>query len=146
MPKDTTPEMFAYGKRYWYPHMKPYDIAIWEKFMEEFPDMYDYCQYDVPVGQVPPHALDAVSAEGGTAEMLYKRKIDVVAYKGDQIDIIELKPNAGMSAIGQVNGYRMLYIRDYSPSVTPKAIIITDSVDPDTAHVAHEQGVQIVVV
>lgn len=139
-------ETFSYEKRYWYPHMKPLDQAIWERFISQFPDVYDHVQYDVPVGEVPEHATLPVSDLGGTAEMLYKRKIDVVGFKGDQIDIIELKPSAGLSAIGQVNGYRALYIRDYSPSVVPKAIIITDSVDPDAGHVAHLQGVQIVVV
>jgi hypothetical protein len=126
--------------------MKPADVALWERFMQQFPNMYDFVQYDVPVGQVPSHALDPVSNTGRTAEMLYKRKIDVVAFKGEQIDIIELKPSAGLSAIGQVNGYRTLYMRDYSPPVTPKAIIVTDSVDPDAGVIAHEQGVMLVVV
>jgi len=140
------PETFPYGKRTWYPHMKPYDISIWEAFMSEFPLMYDHVQYDVACGDGPQFDTLIDANTGGHAEMLYKKKIDVVAFKGAQIDIIELKPNASAASIGQVKMYRLLYIKDYNPPVTPKCIVITDNPTPNLGEFAHAEGVLLVVV
>ena len=88
-----------------------------------------------------------VSPERGTdMNRLYQYRIDVVGYKADQVDVIEVKPNAGASAVGQILNYRKLYIEDFAPQIAPKAIIVTDFVKPEIAQYAAEQGVQIVAV
>lgn len=139
------PEKYTFGKRYNYPHMMPYDVAIWERFIEKNPDAYDFVSYDVKVGSTP--AFDTVVNQdtGGHADNLYKRKIDVVGYKGDSIDIIELKPKAGTSAIGQVKGYTKLYTREYTPPVEVGAVLITDQMLPDMEFLSREEGVRLVI-
>lgn len=139
-------ERMPFGQRYYFPHMKPNDEAIWRRFIEQFPDVYDSVEYDVFVGTVPEFAREAIGPNGGTGEALYRKKIDVVAFKDDQIDIIELKPRAGFGAIGQVTGYRELYIKEYAPKESVKAVIITDSTVEDVGVVAQRVGVTIVVV
>lgn len=139
---DTVP----FEKRYWYQHMKPLDQAIWERFLEKFPDAYDSVQYGVRVGTVPEFVAGHDDIAMQKQAEIYQREIDVIGFKGDQIDIIELKPRATTSALGQVNGYRHLYMRDYSLPETPKAIIITDELLPDMGLLADQAGVQIIVV
>jgi len=138
---DTVP----YGKRPFYPHMMPFDVVIWERFLEQFPNVYDHVSYDVKVGSLPSFDTMVSPETGGRADNLYKKKIDVVAYKGDQIDIIELKPDAKASAIGQVKLYRRLFIQEFTPPVSPKMILITDRLNPDMQAFAVEEGVQIIV-
>lgn len=140
------PDLVPYEIRNWYAHMGPADREIWEQFINDYPLAYDHVQYDVPLGSVPPHALQPLSPQGGTAERLYKRKIDVVGYKNDTIDILEIKPIASISSVGQVLGYQSLYMRDFSPPVKPRAIILCGDVDLDTREIAQEQGVQIIMV
>src|SRR5690349_2056741 len=105
-------DVFKYEKRYKYPHMKPADVAIWERFIEKNPDAYDTVQYDFNVGDAPPFNPLINGEEDLNQDALYRLKIDVVGKKGNIIDIIELKPKAGPSTIGQVKGYRTLCIRD----------------------------------
>jgi hypothetical protein len=138
--------MLPYEKRYHYPHMKPYDVAIWERFIEAFPDVYDYVIYDQGVGLGAPFDPVVSIDTGGDVYKLYQRKIDVVGFKDGQVDIIEIKPQAGASALGQVVGYRELYVRDESPALIPKAIVVTDRLLPDMDMIAEKLGVQIVVV
>jgi len=88
------PEVVPYGKRYWYNHMAEADRLIWERFMTQFPDVYDTVGYDVAVGTVPNHAQGPVVGEGPDMGRLYQRRIDVVGFKAEQIDIIEVKPQA----------------------------------------------------
>lgn len=140
------PEKYKYEKRSWYPHMMPYDVAIWEKFIEQFPDAYDFVSYDVKVGSLPDFDTTVSPDTGGKADDLYRRKIDVVGFKGDQIDIIEIGPNAGSNKLGQVVGYKTLYIKEYKPSVEPKAIVLTDALRPDMNFLAESMGVFMVVV
>lgn len=139
-------ETFSYEKRYWYPHMKPNDVAIWERFIANYPEAYDYCQYDVLVGSDPEFDTTVTPDTGGDEWKLYQKKIDVVGLKGEDITIIELKPKAGASAVGQIKMYRRLYIKDYSPAKAPDMVIITDEISPDTREFARDEGVKIIVV
>jgi hypothetical protein len=143
---NTIPEMFLYEKRYWYPHMMPEDVAIWERFIEKYPTAYDNCQYDVPVGSIPEFDVTVNAETNAGASRLYKKKIDVVAYKDASIDIIELKPKAGASAVGQVKLYKSLWKKEYSSPIEPRAIIITDAVSDDVREFAREEGVLFVIV
>lgn len=137
-------ERMPYGKRNWYPHMKPNDVALWERFLVAFPEAYDECAYDVWVGSVPDFAKEPAGPDGGTAEGLYKKKIDVVGFKADQIDLIELKPQAGASAVGQILQYKMLYEKENALEGKTKAVIITDTYNADVAAFAASMGVHMV--
>ena len=137
--------VFTYGLRYKYPHMKPADVKIWESFIKNNPDAYDTVIYDLCVGSPPSFdsKFDAVST--ANAVDLYKKKIDVVGFKGNTVDIIELKPNAGAGALGQVLGYVILYKRDISDAPTPRPVLITDSITLDMEELALKLGVRLIV-
>lgn len=139
-------DVVAYGKRSKYPHLMPEDVAVWERFIDAFPDMYERVQYDVHVGYVPDFVTDNEDGSMRAQAALYRKKIDVVALVQDQIDIIELKPRCTMSTIGQVLGYKFLYLKEYTPPVQPKAIVICGQTSPDVVEYAADSGVQIVVV
>lgn len=126
--------------------MKPADVVLIERFIEKYPGIYDKVAYSFPVGSGAPADPVVNQESGGSVEYLYFRKIDMVAMRGNAIDIIEVKPRAGTSAIGQVLGYRDLFLRDERPSVKPSCLIITDETNIDVEHVAEKQGVKIIVV
>lgn len=139
-------ELFPYGKRTYYPHMKPNDTAIWERFMSANQAFFDTVQYDVLVGTAPDFDTVVNTETGGSIEALYKKKIDVVGHKDGKIFIVEVKPRAGASAIGQLLGYVELYKRDVKPSVEPQAILLTDTINKDTQMVAEKFKVQLIAV
>lgn len=139
-------DFFKYEKGYWYPHMKPRDIEIWERFIAKYPDAYEKCQYDFAVGDVPPFIASASSREGQAMGELYKLKIDVLGYKGDTIDLIEVKPDAGASSIGQVLGYVELYKRDVKPTQAIRPVIVTSSLRTNMEFLTAQQGVKLFIV
>lgn len=126
--------------------MKPADVAIWERFIAKYPSAYEYCQYDFNVGDPPPFNPMNDDGEDLNQDTLYRLKIDVVARKGKEIDLIELKPKAGPSSIGQIRGYRHLYIRDELPTEKINMVIITDQLMPNMEYIAKTEGVQIVII
>lgn len=139
-------DFFDFKKGYWYPHMKPRDVAIWERFIDKYPDAYEKCQYDFGIGDIPPFIASASSVEGQRMAELYKLKIDVLGYKGGTIDLIEVKPAASSSTIGQVTGYVELYKRDEKPTLTIQPVIITDELRPNMDYLSVVNGVKIIVV
>lgn len=139
-------EIFAYGKRYNYPHMKPRDVAIWERFIDRYPDAYETCQYDFGLGDIPPFMEQTSSPQGQAMRELYRLKIDVLGFKGDTIDLIEVKPEAGTSSIGQVVGYVELYKRDMKPTKPVRAVIVTDTLKPNMDFLSQQANVTLIVV
>lgn len=126
-------EIFPYEKRYWYPHLKPNDVAIWERFISKYPDHYKHVQYDFAVGEVPAFVANAPASEQANMAELYRLKIDVLGFTDDHIDLVELKPNATAAAIGQVTGYVELYRREVAPSLPVRPVIVTDTLKPNMA-------------
>jgi hypothetical protein len=99
---------FKYKKLAKYPHMKPFDVAIWEKFIDENLDFFDSVDYDICIGKGADFLPDDYSTPDGRENRLYQKKIDVVGYIGEKVWIIEIKPNAGMHALGQILTYKFL--------------------------------------
>lgn len=139
-------EIFKYEKGKWYPHMKPRDIAIWERFIDKYPNEYQNCQYDFHVGDPPPFNTLTDDEQDWNQDALYRLKIDVVGFTKDYIDIVEVKPDAGPSTIGQVKSYRTLYIRDEEPQIPINMVIITDKERPNMAFLCKQEGVKLVIV
>lgn len=139
-------DFFKYEHRAKYPHMKPRDIAIWERFVIAAPSAYELVQYDFHVGNPP--SFNPLMDDGTDAnqDALYRLKIDVVGHNGNDVDIIELKPDAGPSAIGQVQAYKMLYERDEEPSTPVNTVIITDIERPNMADLCKSAGVKLIIV
>lgn len=138
--------IYPYGKLPAYPHMRPQDVAIWERFIEKYPDAYDTCEYDVAVGEGPDFSPIVNHATGGSDHKLYQKKIDVIGHKGTHLDIIEVKPNAGLGAFGQVLSYEILYLEHIDANAATDCVILTDRLAPDMAHLADQHQVRIVVV
>ena len=114
-----------------YPHMLSEDVAIWERFLEKYGSLYSSFVYDVHVGEGL-RDLEGVTDEVKYASMeLLLKRIDVVGKLGAETHIIEVKPDAGMSAVGQVLCYEVLYRRDFKIVGPIRNIIVTDRLWPD---------------
>lgn len=124
-----------------YPHMFPEDIAIWERFLEDFAKDYIGFDYDTKVGQGTQPLRYTPPKYGRMQDILSKYRIDVVGYKTSLIEIIEVKPMASSSAIGQVTTYVELYKRDFSPSLPVKGAIVTDWYIDDIDDLTNKLGI-----
>ena len=124
--------------------MKPRDMAIWERFISQNPDRFQSVEYDVHVGD-PRDNDENLSAEmQRDREALGRRKIDVVAYDSGHIHIIEVKPNAGATALGQAIMYDYLYTRDHKPKLETIATIVTDVASPNLQDLCNEHNILLV--
>jgi len=139
-------DLFKYEKRNEYAHMAPNDVAIWERFIEKYPTAYSDCQYDFRIGDAPPFNTLMDDGQDWEQDKLYRLRIDAIGHATDRIDVIEIKPNAGTSTIGQLKGYRALLLRDEVPNKKIGMIIITDMLRPNMEYLCKQEGVQIIIV
>jgi len=139
-------EREKYRKKAFYPNMREAETLIWERFLAAFPDAFDEVAYNVKVGEgaVIPDGTEDVLAKD--FKELTQRKIDVMGFKNNSIDIIELKPYAGTGAVGQVKAYGVLYKKTYDANANPNLIVISDVEQRDTRTVAEAEGVKLIII
>ena len=113
-----------YQRQAKYPHMQPRDAEVWSAFIEQHPDAYDIVAYDVGVGDGPNFDPTVNLESGGDNFFNYQHKIDVVAFKGDLCDVIEIKPTATMAAMGQAKGYASLFAADFPDVKDIRPVVI----------------------
>lgn len=139
-------DIFKYKKRTDYPHMSVADTAIWNRFIDKYPEAFVDCQYDFHVGDAPPFNTLDDDGTDKNQDMLYRKRIDVLGHTSDEVYIIELKPNAGMPTVGQVKGYKMLYDDEEWSSKPSRPMIITDAMSTDTQRYCEREGVKFFIV
>jgi len=111
--------------------MFPLDIEVWERFLDRHGDSYIGFAYDVKVGEkckVHKHWGENYKRD---AEVLSKLRIDVVGVKDEALDIIEVKPTAKASAIGQMLTYHHCFLHDFDTSKEVRTMIVAEHFDPN---------------
>jgi len=114
-----------------YPHFFPNDIPIWERFIDRYGSDFLGFDYDVKVGSGTEPVEGLGDKYASMQRILSRYRIDAVGYTKSGIWIIEVKPDAGTIAIGEVETYTKLYSRDYVPSLPVIGCIVTDRELPD---------------
>ena len=140
------PAKYPYKKMAWYPHMGEKDAAIWSRFLDANPEAFDYCWYDLPVGSGEPVPLETQQNLKEDWLILTKYKCDVIGFKDGKPTIIEVKPRAGLGAVGQVITYDLLYQEYVDGKARPNLIILTDALRSDMDWLCEEFGIEIIVV
>ncbi len=138
-------DFVPYARRNKYAGMAPLDREIWERFIDANPSAFDAVAYNVHIGEGTP--LDTVvnRETGGDINPLYQKKIDVLGKTNAGFVIVEIGPRAATGKIGQVKGYRSVFVRDFKPAQPVKAIVLTDILMPDVEFVGKEEGVEIII-
>lgn len=139
-------DLFKFEKRNNYPHMSQADKAIWERFIDKYIDVYDNVQYDFHIGEAPPFNTLYDDDTDKNQDMLYRLRIDVIGNLKDRVDIIEIKPSAGPSTIGQVKSYATLYKRDEDEKRPIHMVILTDKENPNMAWLCKSEGISLIIV
>jgi hypothetical protein len=121
--------LFPYGTLAKYPHMKPEDVAVWERFIKQNPKFFDTCAYDVAIGEGAPQNPEHPAEIQYDGKVLTQKKVDIVAFQGSLVYLIEVKPVADMRALGQILVYAKLFAHDYITLGAAQKMIICGEVE-----------------
>lgn len=114
-----------------FPHLLPDDIIIWEAYLEDPLISWDSIDYDVRVGKGrdPGEAIGANIRQ--MAIDLSQRRIDAVGHGPHSIDIVEITRSAGMTALGQLELYPLLYQQTFNPTKPLRTLLVAAEIQSD---------------
>jgi hypothetical protein len=114
-----------------YPHLLPPDIKVWERFLSKYGPIYADFLYDVRVGQGRDPGQKYPENIRGMAIGLSQRRIDAIGIVPDGVHIIEVTQDAGLTAIGQLTMYPILYAIDYPDKPILNIILVCETIQSD---------------
>lgn len=129
-----------------YPHMGKRDAEIWERFLDRFTEQFDLVAYDVALGGFALTEEQLTEDERLGWRYSTALKVDVVLARAGEVWVIEVRPHAGVSAIGGALCYATMAEQD---GFTPEPIIpavVTDRASPDIRFCAEQLGVTLIAV
>lgn len=128
-----------------YPRMAKMDYELWNKFIAEKGREYDSFDYDVKVGKGVKPTGDVPANLAADFESLTKKRIDAVGYQPGGVTLIEVKPRAGTSALGQLLSYSDLYKSTFPGNNIKQLALVTAFINPDEENVYDKYGIKIFV-
>jgi len=118
-------------KNRFYPHLLEEDIEVWERFLKMHAHEYTHFDYDVRVGIGRDPGAAYPENIRGMALKLSMRRIDAVGHKPGSLTIIEITTAAGLTAIGQLTTYPILYRETYNPTKLIDVLLVAESLQSD---------------
>jgi len=127
-----------------YPHMAKHDATIWERFLDELGGNFSHAAYDVALGGIVlGPELGSVGERLGW-QYSTALKIDVVLQQLESVWIVEVKPQAGVSALGAALCYTVLAEQEQLSPLPLVPAVVTDHTSPDIRRCAQALGVTLV--
>lgn len=126
--------------------MLPDDKLVWDRFVDRFPEYFDSVDYDFRVGDGAPLSPSWDESTKLTVTALTQKRLDVLGWNDESPTIVEVKGRVGLSALGQVFGYRDLFMRDLPNFPRPALMVVCDRIFPDDEFILKKNGIRVVVV
>jgi hypothetical protein len=137
-------EWVAVEKSGRYPHMFKHDISIWERFLDAYGGQFTGACYDVALGGITTDAADADPAMVKGWQYSTAKKIDAAVRNDEEVWLCEVRPDAGLAAVGSVIGYALLSEVDPWTPLPIVPVIVTDRMDGDTKLVCRELEILVI--
>jgi len=126
-----------------YTHMMPLERPIWSRFLAATDLEILAVEYDVHVGRGA--EIDPAWSEATVRQVLAtsRKRIDAVVHTPTAIVICEVKPRAGMGALGQLLAYRQLYIMEHPTNRPVEMAVVCERIEPDVPEIMAQHGITI---
>jgi hypothetical protein len=141
-----TPAQRLESDRLKYPGMAPREVIVFKAWLAANQKNYTNFEYNVRVGNgVDPGPMyPAVYRQQYIANT--QKRIDAVAWQGNQPTIIEVKDRATASSMSQILTYKSLWPITFPNTPAPKLLLVTNRVAADMPMVLDASGITLAIV
>lgn len=129
-----------------YPGLLPRECAILRAWLWEHESEYDAFDYNVRMGPGTDPGPRYSDADRRAAIANSQLRADAVGWQGDTPTIIEVKENAGTSALGQILTYNVTWQAEHSNTPAPRLLLVTDRLQTNVAPALAAHGITVAVV
>jgi hypothetical protein len=130
----------TFDNRY-FPHLLPADIAVWKRWLDKYATNYTRIEYDIRVGDGRDPGPTFPDNIRNMAIGLSQRRIDAIAHESSGVTIIEITHTCGLTAIGQITSYPILYKLAYPDIHIIDRAIVTASLQADIMPVIRDNHI-----
>lgn len=142
----STPAQILQAERLKYPGMLPREIIVMRNWLKLHESEYDRFQFNVRLGAGHDPGASHDDNIRAMAIMNTQKRVDAVAWRGEQVFLIEVKDRAGFSAVGQLVGYDALWRQDHPADPPPKLLLVCNRFVADILPLLSRQGIELAVV
>lgn len=122
--------------------MSAEESIVWGQFLAKFNKLYDRFDYDLRVGKGVEVAENIPEKFRQDYVALTQKRIDAVGYKNNRAHIFEVKTRATLSPIGQLIGYKSLFISTF-PNIPVDTInLVCSQLLPEDALIYKAQNIK----
>lgn len=132
------------GRHAGYRHMSAEDRKVWGSFLSLVDSRGWTITYDVPLGGLCDLPEDEEGPYAGMWRSLRCKRIDAVARMDGRIILFEVKPVLNLTALGQLLGYRSLWMSAGLSVEPPELAAVVYFSDPELGPVFEGFGVEVV--
>jgi hypothetical protein len=126
-----------------YPERTDGESAVIRDFLLDHIDEYDAVDFSVRVGEgIAPDPTHLPGVQRQTV-LNSKKRIDVLAWRGPQPVIVEVKQRVTPASLGQILTYRTLWLEENPDGLDPELIVVGRTSDPDTIRSLTAHGVTV---
>jgi hypothetical protein len=126
-----------------YPEKTDEESAVLRDYLLEHLRDFDRVRLSVRVGEgTPPDPAHLEGVQRQTA-FVTKKRIDMLAWKGSQLFLHEVKQRVSPSALGQIQTYAHLWREEHPDAPDPILVVVGRYSDPDTLRVLTANGVTV---
>lgn len=126
-----------------YPHMAKRDVAVWRRWLALHEMAFLAFSYDVALGG---RRLQLEGADEATLlgwQYSTALKIDAVGWQGNQVWIIEVRPDATTSALGAALTYTLVAKREHLTELPMIPTIVCEAIQLNVEWACQATGVQV---
>ena len=123
------------------PHMLKPDVPVWYRFLEKYGSLFINLYYDCALGGPFLTREELKDPIKRSWQIVGSKRVDAIAELKDEIWLIEVSKDPGLRALGQVQTYRALWLRDPKIMKIERAVIVAETMDSDLLDAASMWGV-----
>jgi len=122
------------------------DVPVWYRFLEKYCGQVLNLYYDSLVGGPYLTDQDKKDPLKRDWQALLSKRTDAICELKDQVWIVEVAREPGLRAIGQLQTYHVLWLRDPKIAKIEKMLLVGERIDSDLIDAAGTYGLQVFIV
>lgn len=114
-----------------FPHLLEEDAKVWRRYLAAHGSQFESFTYDIRVGDGRDPGPGFETNIRNMGIRLSQRRIDAAGFNGNKVTLFEITRRAGLTAIGQLKTYPILWKRMFPDTDLQGIILIAESIQDD---------------
>jgi hypothetical protein len=144
MPAVYEPKVMPRDWRGHFPHMAKRDAVVWLRFLDTYQDAFTGFAYDLALGGVTLEGLPLPEPDLLGWKYSTALKVDAVGFQDAAAWIIEVRPQATVSALGAALTYTLIAEREQALAFPLLPTIVCETIQPDVAWACAQLNINVV--